>query len=143
MDYAWIAVENLANPFPASRPAPMLVTVMTKRRTGLVVVLAFVALGLPSVGTASESTAFSDFVPRTAASHQTSVTIGLQPWAVLLCRFADISDTPEQPSFFEQLFSAAFPGLGDYWSEVSLGKMSLTGTEVFGWYDMDGAYSWG
>jgi M6 family metalloprotease-like protein len=62
--------------------------------------------------------------------------LGPQPWVSILCRFSDVTDTPRSPEWFRTQFSDSYPGLDDYWSEVSYGRMSLAGSDVAGWYDL-------
>lgn len=62
--------------------------------------------------------------------------LGSQPWASILCRFSDVTDTPQPTSYFEELLSDQYPGLNHYWKEVSFGRMNLDGSKVFGWYNL-------
>ncbi len=60
------------------------------------------------------------------------------PWAILLCRFSDQPQTPQQPQFFRDMFTASGSGRGglfDYWHDVSQGRIDLTGSVVVGWYN--------
>jgi M6 family metalloprotease-like protein len=69
---------------------------------------------------------------------QAAVT-GAQPWATVLCRFADEPDlTPKSKAWFDTLMlgSASAPSLGHYWREVSYGNVNLTGSVVVGWYTL-------
>src|SRR5262249_24193408 len=62
------------------------------------------------------------------------------PWAVLLCKFKGISDEPQPKSFFEQLFCSQGAGMGgllDYWQKISYGNLDLSGSQVFGWFQLD------
>lgn len=58
-----------------------------------------------------------------------------QPFAVLLCRFADSAATPPRDAaFYERLIvRSGTGGLNDYWSAASLGAVDLDGSRVFGW----------
>lgn len=60
-----------------------------------------------------------------------------KPWAVLLCRFKGEATTPETDDFYREMFSLAQGGLHDYWRDVSLGAIDLTGTRVFGPIELD------
>ncbi len=53
---------------------------------------------------------------------------GAQPWINLLCRFSDISTQPNAPSFYQTLFSTAYPGLDHYWRQLSYNNINLSGT---------------
>jgi hypothetical protein len=59
---------------------------------------------------------------------------GSQPFAVLLCKFADASDEPAPASHFEGLMSGDDGSLDAYWREVSYGRINLGGSRVAGWY---------
>jgi M6 family metalloprotease-like protein len=61
---------------------------------------------------------------------------GPQPFVTILCRFADSEGEPEPPSYFAMIMGDAYPGLGDYWREVSYGQVSLAGSRVIGWYTL-------
>jgi hypothetical protein len=58
---------------------------------------------------------------------------GPHPFLTVLCKFADVAGEPETPAFFERLLGSQYSGLGDYWREVSYGKLSLDGSAVTGW----------
>jgi hypothetical protein len=63
------------------------------------------------------------------------------PWAVILCRFKGEPAKPAREGPIEQLFRGAFrPGTGglvEYWRDVSLGKIDIRGSQVFGWLEVD------
>ena len=61
---------------------------------------------------------------------------GPQPFATILCKFADVTDEPDPPAFFEQLLGSNYPGLDHYWREVSYGAISLAGSTVTGWHTL-------
>ncbi|GAB4527242.1 MAG: hypothetical protein OHK0046_44860 [Anaerolineae bacterium] len=56
----------------------------------------------------------------------------------VLCRFSDSTGNPPvEPAYFDQLFSADYPGINHHWTTVSYGTVSLNGTEtVSKWYTM-------
>jgi hypothetical protein len=59
------------------------------------------------------------------------------PWAILLCRFADVPNVPQEPEYYRDLFTrCGTGGLADYWQQVTRGAIDLTGSEVFGWLTM-------
>jgi M6 family metalloprotease-like protein len=62
--------------------------------------------------------------------------VGSHATAVLLCRFGDLPDTPQPPSFFEALLGDGFPNLNHYFREISDGAMDLSGTRVYGWFTL-------
>jgi hypothetical protein len=57
---------------------------------------------------------------------------GATAWAVIKCKF---SDQPQEP-FFDPDFITSNDGMAGYWSDVSYGNISLTGTTVTGWYTL-------
>lgn len=63
------------------------------------------------------------------------------PWAVILCRFKGfpgdraLEDPVEQ--FFREAFKPGTGGLVEYWRDVSLGAIDITGSHVFGWVEVD------
>jgi uncharacterized repeat protein (TIGR01451 family) len=67
-------------------------------------------------------------------SHLTGTHVsGSQEWASILCRFGDSPGvTPQQPAFFENLMEF----MDRYWQELSYNRIDLTGSDVFGWYDL-------
>ena len=59
---------------------------------------------------------------------------GSQPFAVLLCKFADASNELAPASHFETLMSGGNDSLDAYWREVSYDHINLAGSRVAGWY---------
>ena len=62
---------------------------------------------------------------------------GPAPFALILCSFNDIP-LPNIPKsqFFNFVTQYGRGGLYDYWRDVSYGQIDLSGSEVFGWYQM-------
>jgi hypothetical protein len=64
-----------------------------------------------------------------------------RPWAVILCRFKGSPPDPSLEGPIEQFYRGAFtPGTGgfiEYWRDVSLGAIDITGSRVFGWVEVD------
>lgn len=61
------------------------------------------------------------------------------PWLTILCKFVDHPETPEPPSFFEELMTtsgAARHNMADYFRAMSYGRAELTGSKVVGWIPM-------
>jgi hypothetical protein len=59
------------------------------------------------------------------------------PWAVLLFKFSDDLAEHRPRALYERLFTAAGTGtmnLVDYFSEMSHGRVDLSGSKVFGWF---------
>jgi hypothetical protein len=62
---------------------------------------------------------------------------GPQPFVVIPCRFADSTTTElAPPDYFEELLGDVYPGLSDYWREVSYGRITLEGSRVLGWHTL-------
>ncbi len=63
------------------------------------------------------------------------------PWAVILCRFKGSSpnSTLEEPieKFYREIFTPRTGGLVEYWRDVSLGAIDISGSRVFGWLEID------
>ncbi|KAB2958884.1 MAG: hypothetical protein F9K13_12260 [Candidatus Methylomirabilis oxygeniifera] len=69
------------------------------------------------------------------AEMPSSAVTGSQPWATILCRFSDsIGVTPHDVGFFNTLMGSSY--LGHYWRELSYEQFNLTGSAVFGWYNL-------
>jgi hypothetical protein len=62
------------------------------------------------------------------------------PWAIVLCCFRDVPQVPQNPDYYEDLFTRnGTGGLCDYWRSVSCNSLDLTGSQVFGWFTMNHA----
>jgi hypothetical protein len=63
------------------------------------------------------------------------------PWAVILCRFRGSSPDAAVEGPIERFYRAAFtPGSGslvEYWRDVSLGVIDISGSKVFGWVEVE------
>ena len=63
------------------------------------------------------------------------------PWAVILCRFKGEAPNPtlEKPieDFYRSIFSPGSGGLTEYWRDVSLGAIDISGSKVFGWVELE------
>ncbi|HEV3303730.1 MAG TPA: hypothetical protein VG055_29020 [Planctomycetaceae bacterium] len=63
-----------------------------------------------------------------------------KPWAIILCKFSDLATFEPYPvDYYEQCFTEFGAGTGrefDYFREVTYGVLDLTGTRVFGWFNM-------
>jgi hypothetical protein len=73
-----------------------------------------------------------------AAAAAAPVT-GRTPWLNVLCKFADIPDEPAPPSHVRDMFGTVYPGLAQYWAEVSYGQISIAGTRTLGWRRLPGS----
>ncbi|QJR12074.1 hypothetical protein DSM104443_03157 [Usitatibacter rugosus] len=64
---------------------------------------------------------------------------GKTSWAIVLCKFKDIPAEPFTVKDAEIFFTEAGKGQGmmfDFWRDMSFGKVDLTGSKVFGWFDL-------
>jgi hypothetical protein len=60
-----------------------------------------------------------------------------KPFAVILCRFKGMPINPAIEKFFREIFSPGAGGLVEYWHDVSLGKIDISGSRVIGWIEID------
>ncbi len=68
--------------------------------------------------------------PGTAPAQLSSVSgvSGSQPWINVTCRFSDYATEPHNVAFYGGLFSTSYPGLDNYWQQISSGLVNLSGT---------------
>lgn len=62
------------------------------------------------------------------------------PWAVILCKFTDDDSEPFPKQKYLDLFTgdgSASWNMVRYFRDYSHGKLDLSGTQVFGWYQLD------
>ncbi len=63
------------------------------------------------------------------------------PWAVILCKFQGATEEPFPIQYYHDLFTAEDIGapwnMVRYFTDYSHGKLDLTGSKVFGWYQLD------
>lgn len=103
-------------------------TTTRSNRTLIAVLLAVIVIGpahFPSTAAPA---------PVGAVTH--SGVHGPQPFATILCKFADVAAEPDPVAYFEQLLGSAYPGLDHYWREASYGAISLAGSKVMGWFEL-------
>lgn len=62
--------------------------------------------------------------------------LGAKPYALLMCRFNDDPSTPVSASELTTVMSGSYPGMDHFYRELSAGQMQLSGTQVFGWFDL-------
>jgi M6 family metalloprotease-like protein len=86
------------------------------------------------------ATALRVMAPSSTAEVHAPPQLGSRPYAVLLCRFADLPSEPRPRSFFETLMGEDYPNMGHYYRESSGARMSLAGTRVFGWFRLPQAH---
>ncbi|MDQ3956946.1 MAG: hypothetical protein M3273_01355 [Actinomycetota bacterium] len=61
---------------------------------------------------------------------------GEQSWVTFLCRFADDRSTPHPPSWYREVMTGGRQNAATFWREASLGRISVRGGAVKGWYDL-------
>lgn len=60
------------------------------------------------------------------------------PWAIILCKFRNKPNQPRPKAFYEDFYTRnGMGGVCDYWREVTLNSLDLTGSKVFGWHTMN------
>jgi hypothetical protein len=100
----------------------------------MTMLLAAILIGqahFPSTATPQPAAAPS---PVGAATHKGLA--GPQPFATILCKFADAPAEPDPVAYFERLLGSKYPGLDHYWREVSYGAINLAGSTVTGWHTL-------
>jgi hypothetical protein len=61
----------------------------------------------------------------------------------LLLRFSDAPNvTPHETSHYEGLLGESYPALGHYYREASYDQLNITGSDVFGWYNLPNPWSY-
>ena len=64
---------------------------------------------------------------------------GSHPWVTIMCKFSDISDEPNDITYFQDMYGDTKPGLNHYWKELSYNNVNIAGSSVgTGWYDLPG-----
>lgn len=57
-------------------------------------------------------------------------------WVTVACKFSDIATEQNPVTFFNDQYGNTAGRLGHYWSEVSYGKINLTGSSAYGWFTL-------
>ena len=64
-----------------------------------------------------------------------------RPWAVILCRYKGQQADPavDQPieDFYRRAFTPGSGGIVEYWRDASLGCIDISGSNVFGWVELE------
>ena len=104
-------------------------------------------LKLPQSGVISVRSLQQNFRPVPAGSSRALLSTMFAavsrrlPWAVILCRFKGEVPNPQLEQPIEQLYRGMFtPGTGglvEYWRDVSLGAIDITGSTVFNWVELE------
>ncbi|HVL90766.1 MAG TPA: choice-of-anchor D domain-containing protein, partial [Actinomycetota bacterium] len=61
---------------------------------------------------------------------------GSTPWAVLLCKYSNISAETNPLSYYTALMDNNFPRLDHYWRAQSYNAINLIGTQAHGWFTL-------
>ncbi|MBK9549181.1 MAG: hypothetical protein IPO52_08820 [Gemmatimonadetes bacterium] len=73
---------------------------------------------------------------RTASLMAQPPQSGAKPYALLLCKFADVASEPRPLADFTALLSNSSPNLDHYYRELSAGQMNLGGSQAVGWFTL-------
>jgi hypothetical protein len=102
---------------------------------------------LPTSGTVSVRNLHQRFQPQPHGSTRALLlrmfggVASKLPWAIILCRFKGSPPNPtlERPieQFYREVFTSGTGGMIEYWRDVSLGAIDITGSQVFGWIEVD------
>jgi M6 family metalloprotease-like protein len=74
----------------------------------------------------------ADLSPSKAAGVPSKIA-GVTAWVTLMCKFSDIATEQRDLNYFQQMYQTGVGRLGNYWDEVSYGKISLAGSSAHGW----------
>jgi hypothetical protein len=66
-----------------------------------------------------------------------NITASSRPWAIILCRFKGLPGDANIEKLFRQLFTPGSGGLVEYWHDVSLGTLDISGSRILGWVELD------
>lgn len=96
--------------------------------------------GAPSANGALPVRALSvDHAVRPATGRYASAAgvprLGTYQYITIGCSFADVATTPHPIGTYQTWAgSSGYPGLDNYWREVSFGQMNITGSTAVGWF---------
>jgi hypothetical protein len=72
-----------------------------------------------------------------AAGPTPQTFVGQKRWLTVMCSFSDLAfPAGETADYFRSLYGNSYPGLNDYFSKASNGKLSIDGSTVVGWQPM-------
>jgi M6 family metalloprotease-like protein len=69
-----------------------------------------------------------------------SVSLGVRPYEMLLCKFSDVPDEPRPKSWYDNLLGSSRPNMAHYYDEMSSGRFSLAGSVAVGWFTLPKRY---
>ncbi len=67
------------------------------------------------------------------ADRAVNAVTGSQPWVSILCKFADVSATPQPLSFFQGMYDNSVGRLDHYWRETSYTTIDIVGSTAVDW----------
>ena len=68
---------------------------------------------------------------------QAEAVTGSQPFISVMCKFPEYGLDPQYDlSFFQGMYSSAFPGMDHYWREVSYNTINTVGSSAAGWFTL-------
>lgn len=94
---------------------------------------AFGAGSAPTLARLTEISPVPGAVSRARLNTPPAWVIQRRPYAVVLCKFADIPAEPLPPAAYERMYGRASGGADAYYREVSRERLNLEGTTVVGW----------
>jgi len=94
---------------------------------------AFASGDAPSLPRLTEVSPVPGAVSRARLNMPPAWVIQRRPYAVVLCKFADIPAEPLPPAAYERMYGRANGGADAYYREVSRERLNLEGTTVVGW----------
>ncbi len=74
----------------------------------------------------------------------TRAVTGTQPWVTIMCAFpgTPVGYGTETIDYFQEMYSATYPGIDHYWREQSFNRVNLIGSESYGWFDLPHAQTY-
>ncbi|NDJ35886.1 MAG: hypothetical protein GYB64_14615 [Chloroflexi bacterium] len=67
----------------------------------------------------------------------TDAVIGPQPWLTIKCEFPGGSNETAPESYFQNMYSNTYPGLGHYWQRQSFSQVNINGSNNYnGWHTL-------
>jgi hypothetical protein len=98
--------------------------------------------GAPTAPEAALEVSSLAVAPSPLLSPQAMAVTGAERWAVIGCRFSDVSGVPSDAGTWARMLGAAPPGLQHYWQEVSSGAYSIAGSAPTRWFDLPKPWSY-
>jgi hypothetical protein len=61
---------------------------------------------------------------------------GSQPWVSIMCKFSDVATEPENLAFFQGMYASTYPGIDNFWRQVSYNIVNIVGSAAYGWFTL-------